>query len=437
MKRILAGLVVTLVCGGAAFAVTDPAETPPAPYDAEPGDLPVPPDSERWERMRETYMRRLTEMRRKTENEDDGWNASAPAPTPASGGKKLDPNVILERTDPQYPLLSFQFGLVRTGPALKKAMGVLQKKQGDEAVAEVASILRDAVRQAQRAESDPELLQRFNTEEGGTFEAKLPNGVPSQAAVQQVVEEKKKEKESHVEEVIEGPGLPPSDQPLGALLQPPAQQPPPSVKAPAQTAPPGPTTQFVQGNQAAATKAALQLAEKEDTDTGKLREAISGAENQASPLLLDLNGNGVADTTTEGLAFNARGSVWFDVSGKGVRRRTEWVKPGQDGLLVLDANGNGVCDSASELFGDTDGFADGYAKLALLDADRDGAIAGAELEHLRVWVDDGDGTCEAREMSPVAALGITRLGLRHERYVGSFVRDGRACRMWDWFPHHE
>lgn len=436
MKRAAVSLVVTLVCGGAAFAVTDPAEVPPAPYDAEPGDLPVPPDSERWERMRETYMRRLTEMRGKNENDEDGWNAAAPAPGAPTTGKPVNPNVMIERTDPHYPLISFIGGIVRTGPALKKSMSVLQKKQDQEAIDEVASILRDATRQAQRAESDPDLLHRLNTEEGGTFEAKLPGATPSPLAAPPVVPPRKPRKEDKTNEVIEGPGMPPADEPLGALLQPPVQQPPPQVKPPRSGAPIA-AQQVAQGNQAAATKAVLALAEREGTGSDKLREAIAGAENQASPLLLDLNGNGVADTTTTGLGFNAEGSVWFDVSGKGVRRRTEWVKPGQDGLLVLDANGNGVCDSASELFGDTDGFADGYAKLALLDADRDGAIAGPELEHLRVWVDDGDGTCEVNEMSQVSALGITRIGLRHDRYVGTFVRDGRACRMWDWFPHYE
>lgn len=444
-----------LLFAGAALAVTgvEPDDEPPRPYDAEPGDLPVPPDSGRWERMRESYMRRLLEMRR-METDDDDWDATVPV---ATGARFAAPDVIIERTDPAYPLLSFQFGTIRTGPALQKAMAVLQKKSGRAASAEVAAILRDAVGQMQRAEFDPQLIRRFNTEAGGSFTPKAPNAssprtlaaLSSQrpGAPVPILNSPPGTVKTTTDLGLrrgaddEGTGLPPRDQPLGALQQPPVQQPPPDIKPPEAAVAAGTATAVTPGVQAGATKEALKLAESRPEDTGKLREAVAGAEKQASPLLLDLDGNGIADTTTaergspDHGAFRAAGSVYFDVTGRGLPRRTEWIKPGQDGLLVLDANGNGVADSASELFGDTDGFADGFAKLALLDADRDGGIAGPELVNLHAWIDDGDGHCEAHEMKRVTALGITRIWLHHEQYVGSFVRDGRTCRMWDWFPH--
>lgn len=170
--------------------------------------------------------------------------------------------------------------------------------------------------------------------------------------------------------------------------------------------------------------------------------AVAAAQKQSSPLVLDLNGNGEADVTSPDWtgntgAFNARGAVRFDVSGKGEAKRTEWLKPHADGLLVLDSNGNGVVDDATELFGDADGFNDGYAKLALLDANRDGVLTGAELSHLSVWVDDGDGVCQPGELKPVSALGITSIAVSHSGYASTFVRNGHTFKSWDWFPRAE
>ena len=132
--------------------------------------------------------------------------------------------------------------------------------------------------------------------------------------------------------------------------------------------------------------------------------------------------------------FVEKGSVMFDISGTGRPRRTEWLKPGQDGLLVLDTNGNGVVDSATELFGDADGYENGYAKLSILDRDSDGALSGAELSQLSVWVDDGDGLTQSGELKKVTDLGVSRIEVRHHSYASSFVREGKSFASWDWFP---
>jgi hypothetical protein len=172
------------------------------------------------------------------------------------------------------------------------------------------------------------------------------------------------------------------------------------------------------------------------------KNAVSSAQKQMSPLLLDLDGDGRADVTTPDYtgdrgAFVARGAVSFDLGGAGRRARTEWLQPGQDGLLVMDTNGNGICDDSTELFGDQDGFSDGYAKLALLDADGDGRLTGRELAHLSAWVDDGDGVCRPSELATVTQLGITAISVRHVAWRATFVRHGKACAMWDWFPRSE
>jgi hypothetical protein len=211
-----------------------------------------------------------------------------------------------------------------------------------------------------------------------------------------------------------------------------------------------------EGKQCAATRKALAVGEQTlaahtapaggatgmscDSD---FANAVSSAQRVASPILLDLNGNGIADVTSPHVtdssgAFVEAGSTWFDVSGRGEGRRTEWLKAGQDGLLALDANGNGIVDSATELFGDADGFADGYAKLALLDRNGDGRLTGEELGRLAVWIDrDGDGVCLSAELVPVGALHVTDISVQHEKYVSSYVRDGQRFRTWDWFPRAE
>ena len=171
--------------------------------------------------------------------------------------------------------------------------------------------------------------------------------------------------------------------------------------------------------------------------------AVAAAQNQSSPILFDLNGNGKADVTTPD-ARDARGpfvhagSTRFDVSGRGQGRLTEWLKPGEDGLLAFDANNNGIVDSITELFGDAEGFADGYAKLALLDLNHDGWLKGSELAGLSLWVDrNGDGVCQPGELTGVRELRITAIAVHHHDYESTYVRNGKVCKSWDWFPRTE
>lgn len=193
------------------------------------------------------------------------------------------------------------------------------------------------------------------------------------------------------------------------------------------------------GNQYAAAVQAVKVAGQPNCTVMTMSDAVGAAQQKSSPILLDLNGNGVADVTTPHVSLAAgpfveAGSVMFDIAGTGRPRRTEWLKPGQDGLLVLDTNGNGVVDSATELFGDADGYENGYAKLSILDRDGDGALTGAELSQLSVWVDDGDGLTQAGELRRVTDLGITRIAVTHHEYASSFVREGKSFSSWDWFP---
>jgi hypothetical protein len=95
--------------------------------------------------------------------------------------------------------------------------------------------------------------------------------------------------------------------------------------------------------------------------------------NYVSPLVLDLDGNGVRT-----LEHRRRRAV------RHPRRRprpcnTGWVDA-HDGLLALDRNGDGVINDGGELFGSATTLADGgkaangYAALQSLDSNGDGQI---------------------------------------------------------------
>jgi hypothetical protein len=139
--------------------------------------------------------------------------------------------------------------------------------------------------------------------------------------------------------------------------------------------------------------------------------ALNGASvNYATPLVLDLDGNGVR-------TLSIAAGVQFDIRGDGKKVATGWVD-NNDGLLALDRNGDGIINDGGELFGSAttlaDGTkaADGYAALAALDSNGDGRISEADGAYgaLRVWVDgNSDGVSQADELKTLAQLGIATI----------------------------
>jgi hypothetical protein len=130
-----------------------------------------------------------------------------------------------------------------------------------------------------------------------------------------------------------------------------------------------------------------------------------------SPLILDLDGNGVrASTIAEG--------VGFDLLGRGEQVRTAWPVGG-DALLALDRDGDGRIGSGAELFGNSREHADGFAALAALDGSAmggngDGVVDArdAAFAYLVAWRDaNRDGVSDAGELWPLARLGITSISL--------------------------
>jgi hypothetical protein len=162
---------------------------------------------------------------------------------------------------------------------------------------------------------------------------------------------------------------------------------------------------------------------------GNLSAAAAGSFtlDTITPMVLDLDGNGVRTTSVQ------RG-ILFDVLATGAPVRTGWTD-GHDGLLVLDLNGDGQINDGRELFGNgTDtpnGKAvDGFAALAQYDLNHDGVIDSqdAVFAKLQVWVDaNTDGVTQPSELKSLADLDVASLGLQAQ--VGTQIDNGNLLGL--------
>ena len=152
-----------------------------------------------------------------------------------------------------------------------------------------------------------------------------------------------------------------------------------------------------------------------------IQSKFQQAEVTRSPLILDLDGDGVE-------TIGKSAGIHFDHDGNGFAETTGWAGK-DDGLLVWDRNGNGKIDDGSELFGNKTRLADGsnadngFAALAELDSNHDGAVdvLDAEFSQLRVWkATDGNAT-----MSDGELLGLDEAGVQSIKvaYVQQSVTD--------------
>jgi len=132
----------------------------------------------------------------------------------------------------------------------------------------------------------------------------------------------------------------------------------------------------------------------------------------ASPVVLDLDGNGVSTTA-------ATQGVNYDLLGNGHAGKVGWTST-SDGLLAIDLNHNGKIDNGSELFGtgmllaNGTRASNGYQAMAQYDSNGDGKLTAvdAHFKDLVVWVDaNHDGKTEAGELKSLADLGIVSLDL--------------------------
>ncbi len=119
----------------------------------------------------------------------------------------------------------------------------------------------------------------------------------------------------------------------------------------------------------------------------KIKDQFETAEEVRSPLVVDLDGDGVETVTAEG-------GVYFDHDANGFKENSGWV--GQDdGILVRDINGNGIIDNGTELFGNNSVLSsgekavNGFEALKDLDDNNDGIFDrnDSAWNEVKVWQD--------------------------------------------------
>ncbi|MDD3597480.1 calcium-binding protein, partial [Sulfuricurvum sp.] len=135
--------------------------------------------------------------------------------------------------------------------------------------------------------------------------------------------------------------------------------------------------------------------------------------NFPSPLILDLNGDGVTST------FISETSTYFDLDNDGVRQRTGWVQS-TDALLVFDKNQDGVINNGTELFGNNTILkngtkaANGFEALKEYDENKDGLIDNRDniYNTLQLWQDtNSDGVTDTGELHSLSELGVASINL--------------------------
>lgn len=143
--------------------------------------------------------------------------------------------------------------------------------------------------------------------------------------------------------------------------------------------------------------------------------------------------------------IDERSSVAFDFAGTGDTRAQGWLTP-DAAWLVWDPQHRGEVRSGFDMIGQRTWavfWSDGFEAMRSLDDNRDGELAGAELEGLALWRDaDSDGVSDPGEVLPLAAHGVAGLSVRgaHQRPdlivapAGVHLEDGRTRPLYDWTP---
>jgi hypothetical protein len=171
-----------------------------------------------------------------------------------------------------------------------------------------------------------------------------------------------------------------------------------------------------------------QIAAFETADIAVMSNAQLDAHFLATPIVLDLNGDGIHTRA-------AADGVHFDLMGTGTSAKWGWATGG-DGLLVRDRNADGVINDGTELFGAATLRADGtragngYAAMALEDSNHDGKLnaSDAHWKELQLWVDaNHNGKTDAGELHGLAEFGIVELDLTAK--VGTEIQNGNLIGL--------
>jgi len=155
-----------------------------------------------------------------------------------------------------------------------------------------------------------------------------------------------------------------------------------------------------------------------------------------SPLVLDMTGKGTLEAShgqyLPHKTFDKKSAIITDFFNNGFEIAMEWVGP-NDGLLVAP-KADGSID-ATCLFGSNGGFENGFEKLSLWDKNNDNKISGDELNSLSVWQDKNqNGRVNTGELTSLKDAGVTSISLMSRNFEGTYTRNGKTCKMWDWWP---
>ena len=145
-----------------------------------------------------------------------------------------------------------------------------------------------------------------------------------------------------------------------------------------------------------------------------IKDLFTTAEVTRSPLVVDLDGDGVE---TVGVSEG----VYFDHDGNGFAEKSGWVGK-DDGILVRDINNNGTIDNGTELFGNNsvlssgENALNGFEALKELDSNKDGVFNSSDeaWNTVKVWKDSNqNGIVDNSELLSLEQANIAGINLNY------------------------
>lgn len=136
----------------------------------------------------------------------------------------------------------------------------------------------------------------------------------------------------------------------------------------------------------------------------KLKDKFDKSKCERSPLILDLDGDGVETLSMTG------NSIYFDHDNNGYAEKTGWANK-DDALLVIDKNKNGKIDNGTEMFGNNTSSSseNGFIALSQYDSNHDGLINSkdSEFKNIKLWQDkNSNGITDSGELNSLSDAGI-------------------------------